>query len=102
MKENRLARSKVDREVVDGHLAAQVQYACQYWVYHVEKREGHFCDVQAVLVFLQTHLLHWFEALSWMGRISEGVTMIITLRSLFNVSHCRLSNLSDTDPKLDL
>ena len=102
MKQPGVARSKVDREVVDDHLAAQVQYACQYFVYHVEKSEGHFRDVQAMLVFLQTHLLHWFEALSWMGKISEGVTMIITLRSLFSVSHCRLPVLSHTDPKLDL
>jgi hypothetical protein len=100
-KEPGVARSEVGRQVVDEHLAPEVQYACQYWVYHVEKSEGHFRDVQAVLIFLQTHLLHWFEALSWMGRISEGVTMIMTLRSLFDVSHCRLSDLAHTDPKLD-
>jgi hypothetical protein len=103
MKEPGVVRSKVDRKVVDGYLAAQVQYACQYWVYHVEKSKGHFHDVQAVLEFLQTHFLHWFEALSWMGRISEGVTMIISLQSLFDVvSHRRLSDLSHTNPKLDL
>ncbi|KAH6667393.1 hypothetical protein B0J14DRAFT_658843 [Halenospora varia] len=84
MKGPGVARSKVGWEVVHDHLAAQVRYACQYWVYHMEKSEGHFRDVHAVLVFLQTHLLHWFEALSWMGRISEGVTMIVALRSLFD------------------
>jgi hypothetical protein len=68
----------------------------------VEKSEGHFRDVQAVLVFLQIRLLHWFEALSWMGRILEGVTMIMTLRSLFNASHRRLLDLSHTNPKLDV
>jgi hypothetical protein len=101
-KEPGVARSEVDRRVVDEHLSSEVQYACRYWVYHVEKSNGQFSDVPAVLVFLQTHLLHWFEALSWMDRISEGVTMIITLRSLFDVSHCRLSDLSHTDRKLDL
>jgi hypothetical protein len=101
-KEPGVARSEVDRRVVDEHLSSEVQYACRYWVYHVEKSEGHFRDVHPVLVFLQTHLLHWFEALSWMGRISEGVTMIITLRSLLDVSHCQLSDLFHTDPKLDL
>jgi hypothetical protein len=102
LEEPGVARSDGRRQVVDEHLSPEVQYACRYWVYHVEKSGGHFRDSQDVLVFLQTHLLHWFEALSWMGRISEGVTMIITLQSLFNVSHCRLSDLSHTDSKLDL
>jgi hypothetical protein len=72
-------RIEVDPITIDTYLPAHVRYACLYWVYHLAKSEGHFRDVQAVLVFLQTHLLHWFEALSWMGRISSGVTMIITL-----------------------
>ncbi|KAH6714454.1 NACHT and WD40 domain protein [Leptodontidium sp. MPI-SDFR-AT-0119] len=79
-----VARSDVGRQVVDEHLSPEVQYACRYWVYHVEKSNSQFSDGQAVLDFLHEHLLHWFEALSWMDRISEGVTMIITLRALFN------------------
>jgi hypothetical protein len=102
LKKPGVARSDIDYQVVDEHLSPEVQYACRYWVYHVEKSKGHFRDVQAVLVFLQTHLLYWFEALSWIGRISEGVTMIITLQSLFDVSHCRLAVSSHTDSKLDL
>lgn len=101
LKEPGVVRSDVGRQVVDEHLSPEVQYVCQYWVYHIEKSKGYFCNVQAVLVFLQTRLLYWLEALSWMGRISEGVTMIITLQSLFNVSHCRLLDLSYTNPKLD-
>ncbi|KAH8744334.1 WD domain-containing protein [Hyaloscypha finlandica] len=84
LKEPGVARSDVGRQVVDEHLSPEVQYACRYWVYHVEKSNSQFSNGQAVLDFLQEHLLHWFEALSWMDRISEGVTMIITLRSLFN------------------
>ena len=64
MKKPGVARSKVDRAVVDNHLAAHVQYACQYWVYHVEKSQDHFRDMHFVLEFLRKHLLHWFEALS--------------------------------------
>lgn len=54
LKESGVARSDVGRQVVDKHLSPEVQYACRYWVYHVEKSEGHFRDVQAVLVFFQT------------------------------------------------
>jgi hypothetical protein len=63
-KEPGVARSKVDRRVVDEHLSSEVQYACRYWVYHVKNNNDHFRYMQAVLIFLQTHLLHWFEALS--------------------------------------
>lgn len=96
-----VARSDVGRQVVDEHLSPEVQYACRYWVYHVEKSNSQFSDGQAVLDFLHEHLLHWFEALSWMDRISEGVTMIITLRALFNVSHSQLLDLFLTNSKLD-
>lgn len=102
IKEPGVARSEVSRQIGVKHLSTEIQYACRYWVYHVGKSGGHFCDVQTVLVFLQNYLLHWFEALSWMGRISECVTMIIILQSLFDISRYRLPNLSHTNPKLDL
>jgi hypothetical protein len=90
LKKPGVTRFQIDRQVIDKHLSHDVRYACRYWVYHIEKSDGLFRDTLAVLVFLQAHLHHWFEALGWMGWISEGVIMINTLRSLFDVSHSRL------------
>jgi hypothetical protein len=35
---------------------------------------------------LQEHLLHWFEALGWMGKVSEGIHAIASLESITTVS----------------
>jgi hypothetical protein len=37
-------------------------------------------------IFLQQHFLHWLEALSLMGKMSEGVLMITALQSVLTVS----------------
>jgi hypothetical protein len=36
--------------------------------------------------FLQEHLLHWLEALGWMGKVPEGVHAITDLESFATVS----------------
>lgn len=83
-----LQRSEIDQNVLDGHITAQLQYACRFWTYHMEKKgQDHLPDANSVLVFLQQHFLHWMETLGWMGRIGEGVSAIISLRSRFSVSY---------------
>jgi hypothetical protein len=69
---------------VEQCLPPEVQYACLYWVQHLEKCDGQSYD--NVHQFLQTHLLHWLEALSWMRKISEGILAIISLGSIASVS----------------
>ena len=69
------------------------RYACVYWVQH-------FCqacsqlDLQRsgaqlydqVYQFLQSHLLHWLEALSLIGKTSEGILAIFSLEAQIPVS----------------
>lgn len=83
-----LQRSEVDTKVVDEHIPAEIQYACRFWVHHLTKKsiKHEVKDADSVLQFLHRHFLHWIEALAWIGRISEGVNMIISLRSYFEVS----------------
>ncbi|KAI9863919.1 MAG: hypothetical protein M1824_005957 [Vezdaea acicularis] len=66
----------------------QIRYACCYWVNHLRdarhlppKQIG-ICDSGEVHEFLQKHFLHWLEALSLMGNMSEGVIMVRTLESI--------------------
>jgi hypothetical protein len=68
-------------------LPPEVQYTCLYWVQHLQKS----CvslddDSYHVYAFLQEHLLHWLEALSLMGKTSEGVLMLSSLESYISVS----------------
>jgi len=68
-------------------LPPEVQYACLYWIQHLQKS----CvslddDSYHVHAFLQEHLLHWLEALSLMGKTSEGVLTLSSLESYISVS----------------
>ena len=73
-------------------LPESVQYACRYWVAHLEQVDfDHRIDLGLhdnglIHSFFQKHFLHWLEALSLMGRFYEGVEMIKRLRSLFKAS----------------
>jgi hypothetical protein len=76
----------VERSLIDQNLPPEVQYACLYWIKHIQKSGAQLCDDGQVHRFLQKHLLHWFEALGWMGKVSEGVHAIATLESFATVS----------------
>jgi hypothetical protein len=78
--------ASVESSRVEQCLPPEVQYACLYWVQHLEKCGGQIYDNDNVHHFLQTHLLHWLEALSWMRKISEGILAIISLGSIASVS----------------
>lgn len=68
------------------NLPREVQYACLYWIQHLEKSEAELGDEDQVHRFLQKHLLHWLEALSWMQKVSEAIYAIDALRSITLVS----------------
>jgi len=71
-------------------LPREVQYACLYWIQHLEKSEAKLRDDGQVHKFLQEHLLHWLEALNWMQKVSEAIYAIDALRSITLVSQFKL------------
>jgi hypothetical protein len=77
----------IDSDLVEQYLPPEVQYACLYWVEHLQKGGAQLRDNNnQVHQFLQTHFLHWLEALSWMHRLSEGIRAISSLESVALVS----------------
>jgi hypothetical protein len=78
--------ANVESSRIEQCLPAEVQYACLYWIQHLQKSGAQLCDNDEVHQFLQIHLLHWLEALSWMQKISEGVLAIASLESIALVS----------------
>jgi len=60
-------------------LSPEVQYACLYWVQHLQRSSSQVHDGDKAHQFLQAHLLHWLEALGWMGKTSEGIQAILSL-----------------------
>lgn len=84
---------------VEQCIPPEVQYACLYWIQHLRKSGSQLYDNDETHQFLQAHLLHWLEALSWMRKVSEGIRAIAALESMTVVSqllgfHARLANLS--------
>jgi len=80
---------------------AQIRYSCVNWVDHVcaNDRGSHdsllLRDNGEIHTFLNSHFLHWLEALSLMRHMSSGVTMIRKLGNL-------LARYIDTSQLLDL
>ena len=68
-------------------LSPEVQYACIYWVQHIQKSGAQLYDNDQVHLFLQKHLLYWLEALSLMGKTSDSVLALTSLVPLIPVSH---------------
>ncbi|RDW89526.1 hypothetical protein BP6252_01558 [Coleophoma cylindrospora] len=69
-----VASSRVDR-----CLPLEVRYACLYWIQHLQSSGAELRDNEQVHQFLKVHLLHWLEALGWIGKISEAILAIISL-----------------------
>jgi hypothetical protein len=78
-------RDEISEETVADSLPPQLRYACRYWVEHVERSQQSIADGDAVHVFLQTHLLHWLEAMSLMGETGQCVRLLAGLQALIAV-----------------
>ncbi|KAG4437673.1 hypothetical protein IFR05_006835 [Cadophora sp. M221] len=73
--------SQVDCTRLQECLPPEVQYACLYWVQHLQRSGAQASDGEEACQFLQAHLLHWLEALGWMGKTLEGIQAILSLDS---------------------
>ncbi|EED20910.1 G-protein beta WD-40 repeats containing protein, putative [Talaromyces stipitatus ATCC 10500] len=75
-------RTEIDSNSIANCLAPDVQYACRFWVYHLNESKTCISDNDPVHIFLQDHFLHWLESLSLLGRITESIHLIYILRIL--------------------
>jgi hypothetical protein len=65
--------SQVKSSWIEKCLPAEVQYACLYWVQHLQRSGSQILDGEEAHQFLQAHLLHWLKALGWIGKALEGI-----------------------------
>jgi len=79
--------SQFESSRLQKYLPPEVQYACLYWVQHLQRGGSRARDSGEVYQFLQTHLLHWLEALGWIGKASEGIQAILSLEAYISVNY---------------
>ncbi|PGG94975.1 hypothetical protein AJ79_10335, partial [Helicocarpus griseus UAMH5409] len=79
-------RSEIDIYSIDNHLPPELRYACRYWAQHLQQCQNPVTELAKASSFLEAHFLHWLEAMSVLGIISEVVGIIDILRSILGVS----------------
>ena len=77
--------SDIERTRVEQALHPEVEYACTYWVQHILSSEIELRDEHWIYGFLRRYILYWLEALSWIGKLSNGIHALITLESTISV-----------------
>jgi hypothetical protein len=78
--------STVAEQRIKETLPAELQYACRFWPYHLQKAGASISDHDEAHKFLLNHFLHWLEALSLVKRLKESLRMVQTLQDLLQVS----------------
>ncbi|SCN65137.1 related to S. pombe trp-asp repeat containing protein [Fusarium fujikuroi] len=74
-------------------IPPELHYACHYWVHHYVSSHNGDCEVHEIYTFLETHLLHWVEAMSVLGHVTDCLTMLHALDAWLEKYSC--DNVSD-------
>ncbi|KAL2812483.1 WD40-repeat-containing domain protein [Aspergillus granulosus] len=75
-------RSEISKYDINHHLPLELQYACRYWAQHLVKSNDPVAESVRAFSFLQVHFLHWVEAMSVLGIVSDVVGVIKILQSV--------------------
>lgn len=79
-------RAAVSQHVTENAITPDISYACLYWTWHLTESGCQITDEGAEFGFLQSHFLHWLEALAWLGRLPRAVAFIVDLQGIVQVS----------------
>lgn len=90
VKEPGARRSDIQWRFTAGLIPPDVAYACRYWVWHLLESQEKLVDNNYVHLFLQKHFLHWLEALSWLGQLSNAIGFLSKMKSRVQV--CSIVN----------
>jgi hypothetical protein len=95
-------RAEIDRRTVDTYIPSELQYACRYWAYHLDKCRDSSNMVYNALLFLQRqflrkHFLHWVEAMSLLGLTLDMLGILDRLQIALSVSLKTVKHKVHTD-----
>ena len=83
--------SDLKKSSIRDHMPLSAQYACLYWVDHIQQAGSANQEALTlredcqVLDFFEKHFLHWLEALILMSKLSEAALAIRSLGSMQKV-----------------
>jgi nucleoside phosphorylase len=80
-------RAEINPQDIRQYLPPELKYSCRYWILHLEQIQDLSSGLEDVLLFLQEHFLHWLEAMSLLGLMSEVVGMLDLLHTVIAVSN---------------
>ncbi|KAH8714805.1 putative WD-repeat protein [Phaeosphaeriaceae sp. PMI808] len=81
-----MLRSEMDESRITTRLPPELQYACRYWVDHLERSQRGIEDGDTTHHFLEKHFLHWLEAMSLINETNLCVRLVVRLQTLVTPS----------------
>ncbi|KAK4235981.1 WD40-repeat-containing domain protein, partial [Achaetomium macrosporum] len=75
----------IPRSDVDESIPFAVQYACRYWVYHLQQSDVDPSEHPGILDFFRSRFLSWLETLAFTGRVADGIAMVKLLEDMLPV-----------------
>jgi len=78
-------RNEIDRDSIHCKIPPELRYACRYWAQHLLQSQEPVTELIGAFSFLKEHFLHWLEAMSILGYMSEVIVTIRRLESLIQV-----------------
>jgi hypothetical protein len=79
-------RVEIDQQTLEQYLPPELRYSCRYWAHHLTHCSQASNALSSALSFLKEHFLHWVEAMSLLGLISDVIGIINILQSAIEVS----------------
>jgi hypothetical protein len=86
LQDDSVQQSDVTRCSINHYLPPELQYTCRYWTQHLVQCQNPIAMLIKAFSFLKVHFLHWVEAMSVLGMLSEVVGIIRSLQSVIQVS----------------
>lgn len=84
-----IQRADIDVQHIRRILPPELRYSCRYWIFHLRQSRTFSSELEEVRVFLETHFLHWLEAMTLLGLLSEVVTTLdILIKLIPGDSNC--------------
>jgi hypothetical protein len=81
---------KLEMAYLDKALPKWLKYTCVHWISHLILG-SHLDMLEPAHIFLKKHLLHWLEAMGWVGKSQESTHMLAKLYTEFG--DCMVSTL---------